>query len=218
MCQIASFYTGAMAEARLIELAPLADDVDGGLDLVMISPDDPEAMQRHADECRERGYRFAVDPSQQLARMSGDEVADFITGADYLFSNDYEWGLLLRKTGWSEADVLQRVGMRVTTLGPKGVEIVDRSGGALHVPAVPEHSKLDPTGVGDGFRAGFLTGRVLGLSLERSAQLGSLIAVLVLETVGTQEWAFHRRQALTRLAEAFGERAATEVDAALPKH
>ncbi|HWE90412.1 MAG TPA: carbohydrate kinase family protein [Pseudonocardiaceae bacterium] len=215
MCQIASFYAGAMAEARLIELAPLADRLDG-LDLVMVSPDDPEAMLRHAQECRQRGYRFAVDPSQQLARMTGDQAAEFITGADYLFSNDYEWELLLRKTGRTEAQVLAEVGMRVTTLGEKGVEIVDAAGAALHVPAVPEVGKVDPTGVGDGFRAGFLTGRSLGLSLERSAQLGSLIAVLVLETVGTQEWLFDRDSAMARLADAFGEPAAAEINAALP--
>jgi adenosine kinase len=87
MCQIASFYAGAMAEARLIELAPVAERV-GGFDLVLISPDDPDAMLRHADECRQRGYRFAVDPSQQLARMDGSQIRAFVQGADYLFSND----------------------------------------------------------------------------------------------------------------------------------
>src|SRR2546421_7932003 len=120
MCQIASFYAGAMAEARLIELLPVAERA-GGLDLVLISPDDPAAMLRHAEECRQRGYTFAVDPSQQLARMDGEQIRAFIAGAAYLFSNDYEWELLQRKTGWTEAAVLDRVGMRVTTLGEKGV-------------------------------------------------------------------------------------------------
>src|SRR5205823_3849916 len=93
MCQIASFYAGAMAEARLIELQPVAERV-GGFDLMLISPDDPAAMLRHADECRQRGYTFAVDPSQQLARMDGAQIREFISGAAYLFSNDYEWELL----------------------------------------------------------------------------------------------------------------------------
>jgi adenosine kinase len=215
MCQIASFYAGAMAEARLIELAPVADRA-GGLDLVLISPDDPEAMLRHAEECRQRGYRFAVDPSQQLARMDGEQARRFITGADYLFSNDYEWELLRQKTGWSESDVLERVGLRVTTLGEKGVEIVSRDGLALQVPAVPETGKADPTGVGDGFRAGFLAAVGAGLSLERAAQLGSLVAVLVLETVGTQEWVFDRDTALTRISDAFGPESAEEIAPILP--
>ncbi len=173
-------------------------------------------MVRHAQECRQRGYAFAVDPSQQLARMSGDQVREFVAGADYLFTNDYEWRLLLQKTGWTEADVLATVGMRITTLGEKGVEIVTRGGEELQVQAVPELLKADPTGVGDGFRAGFLAGVSRGLGLERAAQLGSLIAVLVLETVGTQEWTFDRTTAVRRLSEAYGPDAAAEIEATLP--
>jgi adenosine kinase len=204
-----------MAEARNIELSPIVEQADG-LELILISPDDPEGMLRHADECRQRTYPFAVDPSQQLARMDGAQARAFVEGAKYLFSNDYEWELLLQKTGWTEADVLDRVGMRITTLGEKGVEIVGRDGQALQIGAVPEVTKNDPTGVGDGFRAGFLAGLHGGLGLERAAQLGSLIAVLVLETVGTQEWTFERVSALARLSEAFGPEAATEIARVLP--
>ncbi len=215
MCQIASFYAGAMSESRLIELLPVAERA-GGLDLVLISPDDPEGMQRHAEECRTRGYTFGVDPSQQTAWMNGEQLKTFIDGADYLFTNDYEWELLRQKTGWSEAEIMSRVGMRITTLGEKGVEIVGSDGSVLHVSAVPETAKADPTGVGDGFRAGFLAGLTQGLSLERSAQLGSFIAVLVLETVGPQEWTFDKAEALTRIGGAFGPEAAAEIGAVLP--
>ncbi|WP_092776047.1 carbohydrate kinase family protein [Actinokineospora terrae] len=214
-CQIASFYAGAMSEARQIELAPIAAGV-GGLDLVLISPNDPAAMLRHAAESRERGYTFAVDPSQQLARMDGDQIREFITGADYLFGNDYEWELLRRKTGWSESEVMSRVGLRITTLGEKGVEIVTQDGTSLQVGAVPELAKVDPTGVGDGFRAGFLAALTQGLSLERSAQLGSMVAVLVLEADGPQEWKFSKATAVSRISEAFGPEAGTEIGAILP--
>ncbi|GAA3812743.1 MULTISPECIES: carbohydrate kinase family protein [Amycolatopsis] len=213
--QIATFYAGAMAEARNIELGPIADRV-GGIGLMLIGPDDPDGMLRHADECRQRGIDFAVDPSQQLARMNGEQARRFVDGAKYLFTNDYEWELLLQKTAWSEADVLDHVGIRITTLGEKGVEIVGRDGLALEVGAVPELAKADPTGVGDGFRAGFLAGLNADLSLERSAQLGSMIAVLVLETVGTQEWTLDRESALTRIGAAFGPDAAAEIAPALP--
>ncbi|AHH95331.1 carbohydrate kinase family protein [Kutzneria viridogrisea] len=215
MCQIASFYAGAMAEASQIELAPIAERV-GGLDLVLISPDDPAAMQRHAEECRQRGYTFAVDPSQQLAWMDGEQVRQFIVGAKYLFSNDYEWELLLRKTGWTEAEVLDKVGMRITTLGEKGVEIVGKDVASLQVPAVPELAKTDPTGVGDGFRAGFLAAIDAGLGLERAAQLGSLVAVHVLEAEGAQEWSFTKESALSRFGETFGPEATAEIAAILP--
>ncbi|WP_043729484.1 carbohydrate kinase family protein [Kutzneria sp. 744] len=215
MNQIASFYTGAMAETGMVEIGAIADRA-GGLDLVLLSPTDPGAMIQHADECRQRGLPFAVDPSQQLARMDGDQVRRFVAGAKYLFSNDYEWGLVLQKTGWTEADVLEQVEMRVTTLGEKGVEIVGREVGSLQVPAVPELAKVDPTGVGDGFRAGFLAAVCSGLGLERAAQLGALVAVHVLEVNGPQEWSFDRSAALVRLSDAFGPEAAADVAAILP--
>ena len=214
MNQIASFYAGAMARAREIELGPIAAAY-GGLDLVVIAADDPAAMVRHSQECRERGYRFAADPSQQLARMEGDDVAELVRGADLLLTNDYELGLLKSKTGWSDRAVLDVVGHRVTTLGSQGVEIVAADGSRLAVPALPEKSKVDPTGVGDAFRAGFLAGRSLALSFERAAQLGSLMATLTLETVGTQEYQLDTAVARVRLADAYGEDAAAEIAVAL---
>ncbi|WP_424190506.1 carbohydrate kinase family protein [Actinokineospora sp. G85] len=215
MNQIASFYPGAMSESRLIELAPIAERT-GAFDLVLIGSDDPQGMLHRADECRHRGYRFAVDPSQQMAFMDGAQIREFVTGADYLFTNEYELGLMRQKTGWSEAEIADRIGLRVTTLGPKGVEIVAKDGSTVSVPAVPETTKVDPTGVGDGFRAGFLTATTAGLGLERAAQLGSLVATLVLEVDGPQEWTFDKTNALRRLSDAFGPEAAAEIAAILP--
>ena len=214
MAQIASFYPGAMSEARNIKLADVVSSI-GTPDLVIIGANDPEAMVVHTEECRTLGLAFAADPSQQLARLSGDEIRKLIDGAKYLFTNDYEWDLMLSKTGWSEADVMVQVGLRVTTLGAKGVDVVNRDGTTIHVDVVPETSQVDPTGVGDAFRAGFLTGRSAGLSLERSAQLGSLVAVLVLESEGTQRWTWDHELAATRLAGAYGQDAATEITAVL---
>ncbi|HEV7450986.1 MAG TPA: carbohydrate kinase family protein, partial [Pseudonocardiaceae bacterium] len=146
MAQIASFYPGAMSEAREISLAEVVKNI-GTPDLVIIGANDPAAMVVHTDECRKLGLAFAADPSQQLARLSGDEIKQLIDGASYLFTNDYEWDLLLYKTGWSEADVMAQVDLRVTTLGAKGVDIVDRDGNTVHVGVVPEKSQTDPTGV-----------------------------------------------------------------------
>ncbi|MGW1679020.1 carbohydrate kinase family protein [Saccharopolyspora sp. NPDC002376] len=207
--QIASFYAGAMAEARNVELAPVLART--AVDLVLISPNDPLAMLRHADECRQRGYPFASDPSQQLARLDGEQVRRVVDGAEYLFTNKYEWGLLLQKTGWTESDVRDRVGVRITTLGASGAEVVGRDGERSLVPAVPDRGRVDPTGVGDGFRAGFLAGVQTGLSWERSAQLGSLIAVHVLEVTGTQEWTLDHGRSLRRFTDAYGAAAAVEV-------
>ncbi|MEU5881647.1 carbohydrate kinase family protein [Spirillospora sp. NPDC047279] len=208
--QIATFYAGAMSEARSIELQPVADRV-GGLDLVLISPNDPEAMLRHTDECRTRGIPFAADPSQQLARMNGDEIRQLIDGAAYLFTNEYEKALTEEKTGWTGDEILDRTGVRLTTLGAKGV-IIDRKGEeGLHVPAAPVDKVVDPTGGGDAFRAGFLTAIAWGLSLERAAQVGNLIAAHVLEVAGPQEYHLSGSRFLARFTEAYGDEAAAEI-------
>lgn len=208
--QIASFYAGAMTEARNIELLPVAERL-GGLDVVVVSPNDPDAMLRHTNECRQRGYRFVADPSQQLARMEGPDIKTLIDGAALLFTNDYEKALIESKTGWSDDEVLGRVGVRVTTLGPNGA-IVERAGEpAIRVPAVPETRRADPTGVGDAFRAGFLAGLDWGVGLERCAQIGSLLATSALETVGTQEYQVKPAEFHERFADQFGALAASEI-------
>jgi adenosine kinase len=210
LCQIGSFYTGAMSEARNIELAPAWRAT--GADLVVISADDPAAMIRHSEECRQRGFRFAADPSQQIARMAaGGDLVTLIEGADLLFSNEYERGLLETKTGLSGGGVLDRVSVRITTLGKRGVEIAGHGLETIVVPVARERAKADPTGVGDAFRAGLLTARDWGLSWERAAQVGNLLACYVLETVGTQEYEVKPAEFADRLAESFGDDCAAEV-------
>ncbi|MCX4677846.1 carbohydrate kinase family protein [Streptomyces sp. NBC_01433] len=208
--QIGSFYTGAMSEARLIELKKVADRV-GGLDLVSIGADDPEAMLRHTEECRSRNIPFAADFSQQIARMDGDEIRILLDGATYLFSNEYEKGLIESKTGWNDAEILSKVGHRVTTLGARGVRIERVGEATIEVGCPDEETKADPTGVGDAFRAGFLSGLAWGVGLERAAQIGCMLATLVIETVGTQEYTLRRTDFMDRFTKAYGDEAAAEV-------
>ncbi|WP_433888904.1 carbohydrate kinase family protein [Streptomyces sp. CA-111067] len=213
--QIGSFYTGAMSDARLIELQAVAERV-GGLDLVSIGADDPEAMIRHTEECRTRGIPFAADFSQQIARMEGDDIRVLVDGAAYLFNNEYEKGLIEAKTGWTESEILDRVGTRVTTLGAHGVRIDRKGEEPIVVGCAEEQRKADPTGVGDGFRAGFLSGLAWGVSLERAAQVGCMLATLVIETVGTQEYELRRGNFMQRFSKAYGDAAAEEVRHHLP--
>jgi adenosine kinase len=208
--QIASFYAGAMSEAREIELAAL-----GPLDLVVVSPNDPAAMVRHTEECRARGIAFVADPSQQLSSLEPAQVRALVEGADMLLTNAYESALTEHKTGWSAEEVLARVGVRVTTHGADGA-VIETAGDVVKVPVVPARSVADPTGGGDAFRAGFLAGRSWGLSLERAAQVGSLVATLCLESVGPQEWTIDRADATERLAAAYGAAAADEIAPHLP--
>jgi adenosine kinase len=209
--QIASFYAGAMTDARNIELKPVVDLV-GDVDLVLIGANDPEAMIRHTEECRFRGYSFAADPSQQLARMDGDAVKPLIEGAAYLFTNEYESALIHQKTGWDQRDIAAIIETRVTTLGPQGARVERRGEAPVTVPIAEEDRRADPTGVGDGFRAGFLASKAWGLSDERSAQVGSLLATYVIETIGTQEYELAQRHFLERMGRTYGDDAAAEVE------
>jgi adenosine kinase len=212
--QIASFYAGAMNEARHIDLAAVLD-AHGDADIAIICPDDPEAMLRHTRACRARGVAFAADPSQQIARMTGAGLRELIDGARYLFTNEYERSLLIRKTGWSAGEVLTRVGTWLTTTGPKGAVIESAGQPAAAVTAAPERHKADPTGVGDAFRAGFLAGTAWQLTQERAAQAGCVMATLVLETTGTQEYGFDPGDFTARVAAAYGATAAAEIAAGL---
>jgi len=208
--QIASFFPGAMSEARNIELGPIMEKT-GRFDLVVISPDDPEAMLHHSEVCRSEGIAFAADPSQQMARMSGEEIKLLFDGASYLFLNEYELALAMQKTGWSDREILEHVKIRVVTLGSKGAKVENAAGEFVQVGVPQEKSKTDPTGVGDSFRSGFIAGLAWGLSHERCAQLGSLIATYVIETMGTQEYRFTSAEFLARFQDAYGAKAAAEI-------
>ncbi len=227
MAQIASFYAGAMTEARDIELRPIVDrlsaltpasDADavsarawGDRPAVLIGPNDPEAMLRHTQECRDRGYAFLADPSQQLAFGDGEMIRDLVDGATILFSNEYEAALITQKSGWSAEEVLSRVGTWVVTLGAQGVRIEQQGAETVHVAAVPGVVPVEPTGVGDAFRAGYLAALQWDLEPERAAQLGCVLAAYVVERVGTQEYSLHHRGFVERFASAYGQEAATEV-------
>ena len=208
--QIASFYPGAMSEARLIELGPVVERV-GAPDYVLIGADDPDGMLRHTDECRQRGYPFIADPSQQLAFSDGELIRKLIDGAAILFSNEYESHMIQQKTGWTAAEILDRVGVQVTTLGKDGVRVQGRALPTFELSAAANVTAVEPTGVGDAFRSGFLAALAWGLGHERAAQVGCVLAAYVVETVGTQEYSFTAAQFLARVEESYGADAAAEV-------
>jgi adenosine kinase len=207
MNQIASFYPGAMTQDREIDLTELA----GRVELVVIGASDPDAMLSFTKQCIQNQIPFAADTSWQLARLDGEQVRTLLTGAEYLFCNEYEATLTEHKTGWSRSDLNDRVGIRVTTLGGKGARI-DRAGHEpILVPAVPGVRPKEPTGAGDAFRAGFLAAVSWGLGLERAAQLGNIVAVAALETTGTQEYQLDPEPLTRRFADAYGDVAAAEI-------
>ena len=207
MNQIASFYPGAMSEDRDIDLSELA----GKVDLVLIGASDPEAMLAFTKQCVASRIPFAADTSWQLARMDGDQVRSLMAGAEYLFCNEYEATLTQHKTGWSAAELTAQVGVQVTTLGGQGARVDCRGQEPILVPAVPDVEPAEPTGAGDAFRSGFLAAISWGLSLERAAQLGNMIAVHALETTGTQEYELKPGNLAERFTDAYGPAAAEDI-------
>jgi adenosine kinase len=210
--QIGSFYAGAMAEDCDLRL----DALKGDADLLLVGATDPEAILSFTGQARELGIPFAADMSWQLARFEGPQVHELVDGAAYLFSNEYEAALIETKTGYTPEQVLSHVGVRITTLGSQGARVERAGQDPIHVPGIPDAVLADPTGAGDAFRSGFLAAVSWGLSFERAAQLGNLLAVHALETVGTQEYELKPPLLLERLAAAYGEPAAAEVAPHLP--
>jgi adenosine kinase len=201
--QIASFYTGAMAHAAELSFrtAPEAR-------LAIISPNDPAAMVQYAEECRTLDVAFIWDPGQQCARMTGDELAEGLAGAAVVICNDYEFELIRQKTGLDETGVLERAGALVITKGENGCTIIE-NGGSTDVAAVTPHRIVDPTGVGDAFRGGFLKGMAEKAPYEVCARLGSVAATYALEHLGGQSHAYSWQEFRSRYEEHFG--ALTEV-------
>ncbi|MEU2915716.1 carbohydrate kinase family protein [Streptomyces massasporeus] len=206
--QIATFYAGAMSEARHINIASVIERVKGPV-LVLVGPNDPQAMCRHTDDCRRLGVAFAADPSQQLPSLSEDQARLLVAGARFLFTNEYEAALLQQRTGWSEWQILQQVRTWVTTRGSQGVVIAESGLPKLEVPAVPTDTVRDPTGSGDAFRAGFLAGVAWGWRYERAAQLGCATASTVLESFGTQNDMLDATDLTERVREVYGDSYAT---------
>lgn len=205
--QIASFYTGAMADAASMSIAELKDEKP---DLVVVSPNAPDAMLQFVAECRQLGIPYLYDPSQQLARLGGSELCEGVAGAYSLFVNDYEFGLLKKHTCLSDKAIENQVNILVITRGKNGADIYTE-GKNYHIPVVPETRITDPTGVGDAFRGGFLSGWRMGLDWQTCGQMGSLAATYCLENVGTQSHSFTPAEFVNRYRQYFDDQGALDV-------
>jgi len=197
--QIASFYPGAMAHAAQLSLGKVTPRPE----LVAVSPNDPAAMVKHVRECREMGIPLLYDPSQQVARMDGADIAEGIDACRLLMCNEYEFELICTKTGRTAAQLESKVPVLIVTLGEKGARI--HAEGRNHaIPVVPPKQIADPTGVGDAFRAGLLTGMSHGLSWDICGRMGALAATYCLEEVGTQNHFFTPAEFSARYQNVFG--------------
>jgi adenosine kinase len=196
--QIASFYTGAMANAGELSFRTVRD-----CGLAIVSPNDPGAMVQYAEECRALGIPYVWDPGQQCARMSGDELKEGLTGARLVICNEYEFQLIRQKTDLDEAAVLDQAEVLVVTRGAQGCVIHEKDR-TVEVPAVQPHRIVDPTGVGDAFRGGLLKGMAHGADYEVCARLGAVAATYALEHLGGQSHAYTWPEFRERYEERFG--------------
>ncbi len=191
--QIASFYPGAMAHAAELTLTAVNQQPD----LVVVSPNDPVAMKNYAAECRVLGIPYLYDPSQQVLRLDGDELRRDMQGAHFLFVNDYEFGLISKKTGLSLKQMLGLINVLVVTRGEHGASIY--TDGEEHlIPIYPTDEIIDPTGVGDAFRGGFLTSYSRGWDWELCGRVGALAASYCLEHKGPQSHSYTREEFIKR--------------------
>ncbi|PID85922.1 MAG: ribokinase [Chloroflexi bacterium] len=204
--QIATFYTGAMAYAKELTFAHYAPDAE----LAIISPNDPDAMHNHAEECRQLGIPFIYDPSQQTARLKGEDLAASLKGAYMLTVNDYEYNLIKEKTGLSDNDIRDQVSGLLITKGKEGA-LLWMNGEDYHIPVVPPQTVKEPTGVGDAFRAGMMRGMELELPQPVIGRMGALAATYVLEHVGTQNHAFTPQEFVARYREHFDDEGALDI-------
>jgi adenosine kinase len=195
--QIASFYTGAMAHAAELSFRTIDD-----IALVIISPNDPAAMTQYAEECRTLRVPYIFDPGQQVARMSGPELTDGIAGAKMVICNDYEFELIRQKTGLTEDEMLKHAELLVITRGEDGCSLYEE-GSRTDIAAVPPRQIVDPTGVGDAFRGGFMAGMAEGVAYRVCAQMGTVAATYALEHVGGQSHSYTRAEFDTRYAKHF---------------
>ena len=204
--QICSFYAGAMAKAS--ELSVLT--VKPRPDLVVISANDPKAMDQYAMECCQHGIPYLYDPGQQVVRSNPAELKRGAEGAHSLFVNEYEYELLQKHTGLTEKALLKHVAYMVITLGQRGAKIL--TGDEVHlIPIVAPRQIMDPTGVGDAFRGGFVRGVRLGLDWDTCGRMGALAASYCLETRGPQEHSYTPAEFVERYRQHFDDQGALDV-------
>lgn len=199
--QITAFYPGAMSHASTLSLKALGATPD---DFVIVAPNDPQAMARHTEECQELDIPYLYDPSMQAPRMSADELNTGFKGAKMLSGNDYEFGMMSEKLGITEHDLRRRVPITVMTRGEAGA-LITVEGTEYEIPPAKPNEVKDPTGAGDAFRSGLITGYSLGLPWDVTGRIAALTAVYAIEHAGTQEHSYTLDQFKARYRENYGD-------------
>jgi len=179
--QITGFYPGAMRQAGEFSL----DEAGGDVSLVVITPDNPDAMAHYPGECRRRRIPYVFCPGQQTVSLTPEQLVDGVTGAKCVIGNDYEMELIADKTGHSVDGLLELAEIVVTTLGSKGSRIATPEG-TTEIKVVPPARVTDPTGAGDAYLAGIAWGIAHGAAPRDFGRVAALTASHAIEEYGTQ--------------------------------
>jgi len=195
--QITGFYPGAMNGSESLSVTKS--------DFVVISPDNPVAMIKHAKECQALKIPYMFDPGMQLPRLTDEDLKVAISGAEILIGNDYEMNLLKSRLWMEDVDLLKQVKIVITTMGEKGAEILSKEGKVVITVAKP-NSVSDPTGAGDAFRSGFLAGYMRKFSLKTCGQMGAVASCYTVEKYGTTTHSFTIPEFCKRYEDNFKEK------------
>ena len=192
--QITGFNPGAMKYSSSLDF----DKLNPEDTIAIVSPGNLEDMVNYPRVCKQRGIGYIFDPGQSLPVLSAADVAEAIDGCRILISNDYELEMIMNKTALDKKDLIRRAGTVIVTLGEKGSQIITAKG-ETNIPVVKPRTVEDPTGAGDAYRGGLISGLVRGKDIEQSARLGSVCASFAVECYGTQEYRFSPEEFEERL-------------------
>lgn len=201
--QVGGFYPGAMADSDSLSFERWKDKNV----FIVISPHDPKMMRQQIDECKRFGMRLLFDIGQQVVNVPKEDLVAGIDAAELLILNDYEFSVLSERTGKTQQQILAEIPVVVVTKGKDG-SIIDGKNVKvkIDIPIARPTIIADPTGAGDAFRAGFLYGYVRGLDLEMCGKLGAVASVYAVETHGTQEFTFTKKDFEKRFADNFHDK------------
>jgi adenosine kinase len=192
--QITGFNPGAMKYSSSLDF----DRLNPEDTIAIVSPGNLEDMVNYPRICKQRGIGYIFDPGQSLPVLAAGDVADAIDGCRILIANDYELEMIMKKTALDKRDLIRRAGTVIVTLGEKGSQVITAKG-EIDIPVVKPRKAEDPTGAGDSYRGGLISGLVRGKDIEQSARIGSVCASFAVECYGTQEYRFSPEEFEKRL-------------------
>ena len=192
--QITGFNPGAMKFSSDLDVGTL----DPEKSLLLVSPGNLADMINYPKLCKQHGIDYVFDPGQALPMLQAEDLIEVITGCTLLIVNDYEFNLIQDKTSLTTNDLLALAKTTIVTLGGAGSKI-HNANETVTIPAFKARQVIDPTGAGDAYRGGLLSGFVNGLDMHTSALRGSACASFAVECNGTQVYSFTIQELEERL-------------------